>query len=68
MFKDFLKIVSRLLSRFSLVPRTQFSAAQIHSISQEGQRLSSQAQLGRSGLDCFRPGESTFLQTLGQYP
>jgi hypothetical protein len=68
MFKDFLKICSRLLSRFSLVPGTQFSAAQIHSIGQQSQRLRSQAQLGRSGLDRFGPGESAFLQSLSQHP
>jgi hypothetical protein len=60
--------ISLLLSHFPLIPRTQFSAAQIHSISQQGQRLSSQAQLCRSGLDGFGPGESAFLQALGQHP
>jgi hypothetical protein len=68
MFKDFLKILSRLLSLFPLVPRAQFGAAQIHSIGQHRQRLRAQAQLGRPGLDRLGPGESAFLQTLGQYP
>ncbi len=49
MFKDFWKKFLCLVSRFSLVPQTQFSAAQIHSIGQHGQGFRSQAELGRAG-------------------